>query len=103
MVAQEKSQQSVEPQKEKAPEGDLSEPQYWTEPQKEEASEVDHLELHYAVQPQKTKAINAFGTNPQTSDDQVKPNHQIPSSSQASSSCLQHSHVRAGATVYSHV
>ncbi|KAM1790873.1 hypothetical protein ACFX12_034899 [Malus domestica] len=49
------------------------------EPQKEEVSEVDHLELHYAVQPQKTKA-NAVGTNLQTSNDQVKSDHQIPTS-----------------------
>ncbi|CAN6695643.1 unnamed protein product [Malus baccata var. baccata] len=48
-------------------------------PQKEEASEVDHLQLHYAVQPQKTKA-NAVGTNPRTSDDQAKSDHQTPAS-----------------------
>ncbi|CAN6685478.1 unnamed protein product [Malus baccata var. baccata] len=70
-------------------------------PQKEEASEVDHLELHYAVQPQKTKA-NVVGPNPQTSEDQVKSDHQIPASSQFSSSCLWHSYVQACATVYSH-
>ncbi|KAM1461723.1 hypothetical protein ACFXTO_046865 [Malus domestica] len=68
--------------------GDHSEPQYWAEPQKEEALKVNHLELHYAVHPQKTKVINAFGTNPQTSDDQVKSDHQIPAAGQASSSCL---------------
>ncbi|KAM2494668.1 hypothetical protein ACFX1W_034740 [Malus domestica] len=76
-------------------------PQYSAEPQKEEALKVDHLELHYAVQPQKTKA-NAARTNPQTSDDQVKSDHQIFASGQFSSSCLWHSCVRACATVYSH-
>ncbi|CAN6579036.1 unnamed protein product [Malus baccata var. baccata] len=54
-------------------------PQQSAGPQKEEASEVDHLELHYAVQPQKKKE-NAVGTNPQTADDQVKSDHQIPAS-----------------------
>ncbi|CAN6711598.1 unnamed protein product [Malus baccata var. baccata] len=78
-----------------------AEPQQSAGPQKKEASEVDHLELHYAVQPQKTKA-NAVGTNPQTSDDQAKSNHQIPASGQFSSSCLWHSCVRACATVCSH-
>ncbi|KAM1031826.1 hypothetical protein ACFX2I_035471 [Malus domestica] len=68
--------------------------------QEEEEPEVDHDELHYAVQPQKTKA-NAAGTNPQTSDDQVKSDHQILASGQSSSSCLSHSYVRAYATVYS--
>ncbi|CAN6546972.1 unnamed protein product [Malus baccata var. baccata] len=77
------------------------EPQQSAEPQKEEAAEVDHLELQYAVQPQKTKA-NAVGTKPQTSDDQVRSDHQIPASGQFSSSCLWHSCVRACATVYSH-
>ncbi|CAN6583682.1 unnamed protein product [Malus baccata var. baccata] len=77
------------------------EPQQSAGPQKEEVSEVDHLELHYAVQPQKMKA-NDVGTNPQTSDDQVKSDHQFPASGQFSSSCLWHSCVRACATVYSH-
>ncbi|CAN6678252.1 unnamed protein product [Malus baccata var. baccata] len=78
-----------------------AEPQQSVEPQKEEAAEVDHLELQYAVQPQKTKA-NAVGTNPQTSDDQVRSDHQIPASGQFCSSCLWHSCVRACAAVYSH-
>ncbi|KAM1717679.1 hypothetical protein ACFX11_025483 [Malus domestica] len=75
-------------------------PQYLAEPQEEEAPKVDHLRLHYAVQPQKIKA-NAAGTNPQTSDDQVKSDHQIHASGQSSSSCLLHNYVRAYAIVYS--
>ncbi|KAM1686522.1 hypothetical protein FF1_034335 [Malus domestica] len=49
-------------------------PHHSAELQAEEESEVDHLELHYAVQPQKTKTT-VFGTNPQTSDDQVPGHH----------------------------
>jgi hypothetical protein len=47
--------------------------------QKEEAIEVDQLELHYAVPLQKMKA-DAVGTDPQTSDDPVKFDHQCPAS-----------------------
>ncbi|KAM1151918.1 hypothetical protein ACFX19_035190 [Malus domestica] len=63
--------------------------------------EVDHLELHYAVQPQKTTA-NAVRTNLQTSDDQVKSDHQIHAAGQFSSSCLWHNCVQACAIVYFH-
>ena len=88
MAAWEKSQQSAESQQS-------------VEPQMEEVPEVDHLELHYEVQPQKT-TVNAVGTNLQTSDDQVKSDHQIPAAGQFSSSCLWHNCVQACAIVYFH-
>ncbi|KAM1844670.1 hypothetical protein ACFX13_019048 [Malus domestica] len=70
-------------------------------PRKEEVSEVDQLKLHYAVPPQKTKA-DAVGTNPQTSGNQVKSDHQFPATGQFSSSCLWHNCVQACAIVYFH-
>ncbi|KAM2067300.1 hypothetical protein EV2_044848 [Malus domestica] len=82
-----KPHHSAELQEEEALKVDCLKPHHSAELQEEEEPEVDHLELHYAIQPQKTKA-NAVGTNPQTSDDQVKFDHQIPTSGQSSSSCL---------------
>ncbi|KAM2686107.1 hypothetical protein EV2_009040 [Malus domestica] len=62
-------------------------PQYLAKFQEEEAPEVDYSEPQYLVELQITKAENAYGVQPQTSDGHFESDIRSPTADQAFSSC----------------
>ncbi|KAM1836788.1 hypothetical protein ACFX14_018671 [Malus domestica] len=70
--------------------------------QEEEASEVDCLEPQHLVELRRTKAVDAFGVKPQTSDGHSESDLQIPAAGRAFFSCSLSNYWQACATLCFH-